>query len=244
MNIIETTKEYINAFLDLIYPSKTICYMCGGTLEKDAKYSLCHNCYNNLPHIPEHHCTKCGTPLKMIEDGPTCEQCKNNNYYFDRAISVVKYEKDVKNLIYKFKYSNHTYLATTIGSIMAYKLKQEGIKTDVIVPVPLYKGKEKERGFNQAILLSKHISKETNIPLDIDTLVRIKNTKVMYNLTRRERLENVENAFKVTNQEIITGEDILLVDDIFTTGSTVNACSKELTDSGAKSVTVLTFARD
>lgn len=245
MNIIKTAKEYTNAFLELIYPSKTICYMCSGTLEKDAKYSLCHNCYNNnLPFIPEHHCIKCGIPLRMTEDGSICERCKNSNYYFDRVISAVKYERDVKNLIYKFKYSNHTYLATTIGRIMAHKLKQEDIEADIIIPVPLYKGKEKERGFNQAILISKYIAEETNIPLNTDILVRTKNTKVMYNLTGKERLENVEGAFKVINKGIIVNKNILLVDDIFTTGATVNSCSKELTDGGAKSITVLTFARD
>lgn len=244
MKILKTMEEYTNAFLDLIYPSKTICYVCGGMLEKDAKYSLCNNCYNNLPFIPEHHCTKCGTLLRMIEDGPICQQCKNTNYYFDRAISIVKYEKDVKTLIYKLKYSNHTYLATTIGCIMADKLKQEGIEADIIIPVPLYKRKEKERGFNQAILISKYMAEKANISLNTDVLLRIKNTKVMHNLTRRERLENVDGAFEVINREIIANKDVLLVDDIFTTGSTVNSCSKELIDSGAKSVTVLTFARD
>ncbi len=244
MKILKKIEEYTDAFLDLIYPSKTICYMCGGTQEKDAKYSLCHNCYNNLPFIPEHHCVKCGIPLRMVEDGPICRQCANSNYYFDRAISTVKYEKDVKTLIYKLKYSNHTYLAKTIGYIMADRLEQEGIEIDIIVPVPLYKNKEKERGFNQSTLIGKYISEKTNIPLIVDSCVRIKNTKVMYNLTKRERLENVERAFKVTDQETIVGRDILLVDDIFTTGSTVNSCSKELVNSGAKSVTVFTFARD
>lgn len=244
MNIIETAKEYMNAFLDLIYPSETICYMCGGTLEKDAKYSLCKNCYNNLPFISEHHCTKCGTSLKMVESEPICEQCKKSDYYFDRAISVVEYKKDIKRLIYKFKYSDHTYLATTIGPMMAHKIKQEGTEADIIIPVPLYKNKEKERGFNQAVLLSRQISGETNIPLNADTLIRTKNTKVMYNLTRKERLENVRDAFRIINQDAIINKNIILVDDIFTTGSTVNSCSKELMENGAKSVTVLTFAKD
>ncbi|HZK57320.1 MAG TPA: ComF family protein [Clostridia bacterium] len=242
--IIEIIKEYANAFLDLIYPSKTICYICGGALEENAKYSLCHSCYNNLPFIPDHHCDKCGTPLRMIEDGPICQQCKKTNYCFDRAISVVEYKQDVKILIYKLKYSNHTYLATTFGYIMADKLKQEGIKADIIIPIPLHRSKEKERGFNQATLISKYIVEKINIPLNINALIRTKNTKVMHNLTRRERLENVEGAFEVVDKEAIINKDILLIDDIFTTGSTVNSCSKELINNGAKSVTVLTFARD
>ncbi len=237
-------QEYTNAFLDLIYPSKTICYMCSGTLREDAKYSLCYNCYTELPFIPDHHCVKCSGPLRMIEDGPICQQCTNSYHYFDRAISLVKYEKEVKTLIYKFKYSDHTYLARTMGTMMADKLKHEGIKVDLIIPVPLYKGKEKERGFNQASLIGKYIAKEINVLLNINTLYRVKNTKAMHNLSKRERLENIENAFKILNKELVADKDILLIDDIFTTGSTVNACSKELISCGAKSVTVLTFAKD
>lgn len=243
MKILKTIEEYTDALLDLIYPSETICFMCNNTLEKDTKYGLCRNCYNNLSFIPDHHCIKCSIPLRMIEDGPTCEQCTNSNYYFDRVISAVKYEKDAKILIYRLKYSGHTYLATAIGYIMADKLKEEGIREGLIIPVPLYKGKEKERGFNQAVLISKYIAKETGILLNTDALIRIEDTKVMYNLTKGEKLKNVENAFEVANQSAIIDKDILLIDDILTTGSTANACSKELINSGAKSVTVLTFAR-
>jgi len=213
-------------------------------LEENAKYSLCHNCYNNLSFIPDHHCNKCGAPLRMIENGPICQQCKNTDFYFDKAISAVKYQKDVKTLIYKLKYSGHTYLATTIGHIMADKLKQENIEADIIIPVPLHRSKERKRGFNQAILISKYMVGKIDISLDINALTRIKNTRAMHNLTRGERLENVEGAFEVANKEAIANKNILLIDDIFTTGSTVNSCSKELINNGAKSVTVMTFARD
>ena len=186
MGAFKVIKEYTNVFLDLIYPSKTICYMCGGTSKENAKYSLCHNCYNNLPFIQEHYCVRCSIPLRMTEDGSTCEQCKIGNYYFDRAISAVKYEKDVKSLIYKLKYSGHTYLAATIGFIMADKLKQESVKTDLIIPVPLHKNKEKERGFNQAAFIGGYIAKKTSIPFNTNVLIRTKNTKVMYNLTQKK----------------------------------------------------------
>jgi len=180
----------------------------------------------------------------MIENGPICQQCKNTDFYFDKAISAVKYQKDVKTLIYKLKYSGHTYLATTIGHIMADKLKQENIEADIIIPVPLHRSKERKRGFNQAILISKYMVGKIDISLDINALTRIKNTRAMHNLTRGERLENVEGAFEVANKEAIANKNILLIDDIFTTGSTVNSCSKELINNGAKSVTVMTFARD
>jgi len=244
VKIAEIASEYIDAILDLIYPSKAVCYMCESSLEKEAKYSLCLRCYSALPFIPEHHCIKCGISLRMIEDGPTCEGCKDSNHYFDKAISVVKYEEDPKKLIYRLKYSSHTYLARTMGAMMAHKLKDEGISIDLIVPVPLYKNKEKERGFNQAALLGKYITKETNIPLNIDALIRIKNTKVMHDLNKRERQENVEGAFKIVDNRVIMNKNILLIDDIFTTGATANACSKLLLDARAKCVTVLTFARD
>lgn len=228
MKIPKVLEEYTDALLDLIYPPTTIHEMCSGP----------------VPFIPEHSCFKCSIPLRMIEDGPTCYECRNTFYFFDRVISVVKYEEDIKNLIYKFKYSNHTYLARIMGAMMAHKLDQEGIQVDLILPVPLYKGKERERGFNQSTLLCKYIVKENNIPLNTDTLIRIKNTKVMHNLSKKERHENVSNAFKIIEKGVVMNKNILLVDDIFTTGATVNICSKLLIESGAKSVTVFTFARD
>jgi ComF family protein len=244
VNIVEIVKEYTDALLDLIYPSQAVCYNCGKSLEKESKYSLCLHCYNALPFISEHHCLKCGIPLRMIEDGPNCEECKDTHHYFDRAISVVQYEEDVKKLIYKLKYSHHTYLARIMGAMMAHKLKEECISIDLILPVPLYKGKEIERGFNQSALLGKYIANEINIPLNTDALIRVKNTKVMHSLTKRERHENVQDAFKVVDVWVIMDRNILLIDDIFTTGSTVNVCSQLLLSSGAKSITVLTFARD
>ncbi len=228
MKVLETLEKYKDALLELIYPSVTIHHICEGP----------------IPFISDHHCIKCSLPLRMIEDGPICQECKNNFYFFDRAISVVKYEGDIKKLIYKFKYSSHTYLARIMGTMMADKLKIEYIEADLIIPVPLHKNKEKERGFNQAALLGKYIAKETDILLNTDTLVRVKNTKVMHNLNKKERQENVKDAFKVIDKRVIKKKNIILVDDIFTTGATVNTCSRLLIESGAKSVTVLTFARD
>lgn len=244
MKILQNTKEYIGYALDLIYPSKTICYSCGKTIKGEEKYSLCQNCYKSLSFISDYNCNKCSVPLRMIEDGPYCESCKNTFYYFDKAIAVVSYQEDIKRLIYRFKYSNHTYLATTMAYMMSDKLEVEGFKIDLIIPIPLYKGKQRERGFNQSDLLSKYISEKINIPINTNTLIRSKNTKVMHKLSKRERQENVKDAFKVVDKWVIKDKSILLVDDIFTTGSTVNICSKLLTESGAKSIIVLTFARD
>lgn len=244
MNILKVAKEYSDAALDLIYPSKTICYSCGNTIKREQKHSLCPNCYNLLSFIPEHSCYKCGIPLRMIEDGPNCEECKKTFYFFHKAIAVVKYEEIVKRLIYRFKYSNHTYLSRTMGSMMADKLEEEGIEADLIIPIPLYKNKEKERGFNQSALLSKYISEKINIPVNTNNLIRVKNTKVMHSLSKKERVENVKDAFKVVDKWVIKDKSILLIDDIYTTGSTVNICSKLLIEAGAKLIIVLTFARD
>lgn len=228
MKILKLLEEYKDALLDLIYPPVSIYDICDGAIS----------------FIPEHSCIKCGIGLRMIEDGPTCQECENSHYYFDRAVSVVKYEEDIKKLIYRFKYSSHTYLARIMGAMMGQKLRGEGINVDLIIPVPLHKKREKDRGFNQSVLLARYIKKEINVPLNINTLLRVKNTKVMHRLTKKERRDNVEDAFKVVENGVIEDKDILLIDDIFTTGATVNACSQLLKNSGAKSVTILTFARD
>lgn len=228
MKIPKVLEEYVEALLELIYPPVTIEDLC---TEK-------------IPYISDHSCNRCGRVLRMVEDGPKCQECMSKEYHFHRAISVVKYEGEMKELIYGFKYTHRTYVGRIMGLMMADKIKAEGIEIDLILPVPLYGGKEKERGFNQATILSKYISKKSKIPFNIDVLVRTRNTKVMYNLTRRERQENVADAFKVLNNGVIIDKKILLVDDILTTGSTVDECSKLLLNFGAKTVTVLTFARD
>lgn len=228
MKIRKVLGEYMEALLELIYPPVTMEDLC---TEK-------------IPFISDHSCIQCGRGLRMMEDGPKCQECMGKEYHFHRAISVVKYEGEMKDLIYAFKYAHRTYVGRVMGWMMADKIKAEGMEIDLILPVPLYGDKEKERGFNQATILSKYISKKSKIPFNIDVLTRTRNTKVMHNLTKRERQENVTDAFKVLNNGVIINKNILLVDDILTTGSTVNECSKILLNFGAKTVTVLTFARD
>lgn len=225
MSMLKVLSEYADAILELIYPTN---------MEE----------FQDLPFISAHQCTLCSRELRMIEDGPLCKDCSGKNLYFDKVISVVKYDQNIKKLIYKYKYSGHTYLGRTMGELMGKKFLTETNREYIIIPVPLYKSKEIERGFNQSYLLAKYVGRETSIPLEKDSLIRVKNTKVMHSLSKKEREENVENAFKVAHSGVIKDKNIILVDDIFTTGSTVNACSKILKQSGAKSVIILTFARD
>lgn len=235
--------QYTEALLDLIYPHHIKCNLCNSYLNHGGKYGFCHGCLKNMAFITKNSCYQCGRPLTNEEDTRICRDCEDMEYFFHRAVAVVEYKGIFRDLIFRFKYKDATYLARDLGDMMAAVIKKEGLWGDVLVAVPLHRQREKQRGYNQSHLLAKHISRNLRIPYKKDLLLRVKNTKVMHNLSREERQENLKGAFQIRDRRGIDGKSILLIDDIFTTGATLNACSKVLMEGGAKSVAVVAFAR-
>ncbi|KAF0134209.1 MAG: ComFC [Candidatus Saganbacteria bacterium] len=201
--------------------------------------------------------------LKSILDlvfPPRCEVCLSPN---DKVIcggcaqkisflkpsafihSVGEYDGVLKTAILKFKFKNKTGLAEPLGAFMVKYLSQnlDMNKVDFIVPVPLHSKKFLERGFNQSELLSHAISKHYNLPTVSGLLFRVKETNPQFELPRNERIKNVKGAFEVRGANLLRDRNILLVDDIYTTGSTVSECTKILKTNGAKNVHVLTLSR-
>ncbi|MEE0248009.1 MAG: ComF family protein [Peptacetobacter hiranonis] len=170
-----------------------------------------------------------------------CKFCENKNFYFDRAISCIEYCDKSKVLVLSLKYYGNTYMSRYIGQVMRDKLEFEQLSADYIIPVPLHKKRMRIRGFNQAEKIASYLSKCTNIPI-IDCVKRNRNTKRLYALNKFQREKELKNAFevKVDSEEII-GKRIILVDDIFTTGTTVNEISKKLKIYGVDEIIVLTF---
>ena len=170
-----------------------------------------------------------------------CKFCENKNFYFDRAISCIEYCDKSKVLVLSLKYYGNTYMSRYIAQVMRDKLEFEQLSADYIIPVPLYKKRMRIRGFNQAEKIASYLSKCTNIPI-IDCVKRNRNTKRLYALNKFQREKELKNAFevKVDSEEII-GKRIILVDDIFTTGTTVNEISKKLKIYGVDEIIVLTF---
>ena len=170
-----------------------------------------------------------------------CKFCENKNFYFDRAISCIEYCDKSKVLVLSLKYYGNTYMSRYIAQVMRDKLEFEQISADYIIPVPLHKKRMRTRGFNQAEKIASYLSDYTKIPI-IDCIKRNRNTKRLYALNKFQREKELKNAFEVKDgSEEIIGKKIILVDDIFTTGTTVNEISKKLKIYGVDEIIVLTF---
>jgi ComF family protein len=186
-------------------------------------------------------CCVCGT----IGDDSFCPKCvsqiKFMPYTGRATASVAVYEGTIKKAIKKFKFNKKKRLAQPLAKIMLDNLPFKDF--DIIIPVPLHKIRSKGRGFNQSELLAKDISDFHKVPVLTDILVRVKNTVPQFELKKGERLKNIKGAFAVTDPDIIRRKNILLIDDIMTTGATTNECAKILFAAGAKRVFVYALAR-
>lgn len=170
-----------------------------------------------------------------------CKFCENKNFYFDRAISCIEYCDKSKVLVLSLKYYGNTYMSRYIAQVMKDKLDFEQLSVDYIIPVPLHKKRMRTRGFNQAEKIARYLSDYTEIPV-IDCVERNRNTKRLYALNKFQREKELKNAFEVKEgSEEIKGKIVLLIDDIFTTGTTVNEISKKLKIYGVDEIIVLTF---
>ena len=170
-----------------------------------------------------------------------CKFCENKNFYFDRAISCIEYCDKSKVLVLSLKYYGNTYMSRYIAQVMRDKLEFEQLSADYIIPVPLHKKRMRTRGFNQAEKIASYLSEYTNIQL-IDCVKRNRNTKRLYALNKFQREKELKNAFEVKDgSEKIKCKRVLLIDDIFTTGTTVNEISKKLKIYGVDEIIVLTF---
>jgi ComF family protein len=165
--------------------------------------------------------------------------------HFDRAFSPCVYEGAVKELIHEFKYKNKDYLGSTLGKLMVDFIKEYELPIDLIdfiIPVPLHKIRLREREYNQAEILSNHIGREFNRMVSNNILVRNRYTKTQTELEPENRLSNVKNSFSVTQNGVFKNKNLLLIDDVLTTGSTASEAAYALKNCGANIVFVLTLA--
>lgn len=237
MNII----EYI---LNLIFPNR--CIFCGKPTKLYSKNpNVCDRCEERVHSIYIENCVKCGAKLDNHYN-PYCKDCQSMNYICTDGVSVFHYN-DIKKTIFHFKYKGYKTDGIILGKYMSDCLKISGsidiLKADVIVPVPISRKKEKKRGFNQTAILAEKIGNELGIGYCGDMLKRIKNTVPQSKLTEKERKNNVMNVFEFNDKYSIEGKNILLVDDIFTTGSTLEECARTLMYSGAGKIYFITLAR-
>lgn len=214
----------LNKVLDLIYPQ--VCGICGKINTK----SLCNKCEINLKKY-------LAIQIDNYNDFGT---------YYDKHIYFFKYEGIIRKLLINYKFNEKSYL---YRSFVNFLLKQqkvfEIIKTyDIILPVPISKKRYNQRGYNQTELIAREISKRADIKLVTNCLYKLKNNVPQSTLNKDDRIENVKNAYIIKNSKIIKDKRVIILDDIYTTGSTVNECSKLLKQNNVKEILVMTIAKD
>ena len=212
----------INYVLNLIYPN--VCGIC----DKIYKKNLCPKCEIRLNNLAK---------LKIDY---------YNNKYFSKHLYIFKYEGIIKNKLIDYKFNQKTYIYKCIIEFITKNKKFCKIlkSYDIIIPVPIHYFRKVKRGYNQSELLAKGISKILGLNYKNNVLKKIKNNKPQSTKNKKDRKENVINAYKIKNVNEVTGKSIILLDDIFTTGNTVNECSKVLKQNGAKDVAIITIAKD
>lgn len=219
--------------LELLFPPR--CAICTEVLDlEERKGFLCHHCEKQIPYVPQGICPHCGG---ATDTAGFCDFCLRE-FAFESACAAFAYET-VRRAIHLFKYDGGEKLGEGLGRLLADYLekyhKELLRKTDLILSVPLHPKKERKRGFNQTHILCERVSAQTGLLFRKDILVRKRETAAQSTLDSPEqRRQNLKNAFAVT--EDLTGKRILLVDDIFTTGTTCNECAKELYRAGAREV--------
>ncbi len=238
----ETLTQNAAAFLNVVIPST--CPICK-TLT-DESPALCAACWKTLHFVSPPFCRSCAYPLEISDvPMPLCGKCAMNPLDLDATRTALVYDHYSKFLIMRYKHGNDLYLA----SIFTKWLQQFGEdliqNADLIVPVPLHPRRLFKRGYNQAAILSNRLSHLTGIPTNPCLLERTHHTPSQGHLTPKARQENLKGAFAVSKKYTasIKGQRILLVDDVMTTGTTLNECAKALKKGGATEVTALVLAR-
>lgn len=226
------------AILDIIYPVR--CPLCGEiVVPKDLR--ICSSCKEQLPYIKEPRCMKCSKPIEQ-EEKEYCSDCERKGYHYDKGYAVWIYNDVMRKSIADFKYhSRKEYAKFYVDEIIRlYGTKIKMLSPDVLVPVPVHRSKYLERGYNQADILARRIGKEMDIPVLSKLLIRNKKTMPQKKLSDKERLLNLLEAFQYNEKAAISYNNsitkVLLVDDIYTTGSTVEACANVLKNNGISEV--------
>jgi ComF family protein len=237
------------ALASIVFPAP--CRICAQPLDTGARIPFCRACLGLLMQtLPEPLCARCGRPIvsTAVAEGlsaPECHLCRNEVYSFDSARSFGAYTPEMARAILLLKYGE----VTPLGSWFAHRLaalvhqRPHVFTADVVVPVPLDRGRLKERGYNQAELIAKPLARLLGIPFRSYLLVRTRPRPNQLRLTRRERWETVRGAYATHQTAQVDKLRVLLVDDVFTTGATLDACSRALKGAGAARVAGLTVAR-
>lgn len=232
-------RKLIDFLKNTLYPYR--CPSCRKIVQNEA---FCNNCWKKLVFIEKPTCSICGEPLDIKKDQSLlCGRCLNKQHYFSKATSVFIYNRTIARAIYRLKFNRKTFLSRFFAKFIVNNVKN--FNSGYIVAVPIYKNRLVERGYNQSLLLAKEISKLTNIPYIENAILKVKSTLPQGKLTTAKRKNNLKSAFRINEKykNLLKNKNILIVDDVLTTGATADECAKILKKNGANRVFVGTIAR-
>lgn len=226
--------------LDLMFPNGITCIFCSEDIFSDDEHETCPRCEVKLPRIEGDICKKCGIPIYSMASH--CNRCISKAGRYKKARACFLYKEEVAVAIKNLKFENAKFLAKPLAKYLADLYKKEEFECDVIVPVPMHNDALKQRGYNQAELLAINLGKYLDIPVMLDNLQKIKNTKTQVTLDFKQRQDNLKDAFKVKDKSALCGKTVLVIDDVFTTGATIDNCTLALKKAKVKNVFALTIA--
>lgn len=234
--------KLINKLKNLIFPNA--CLYCNRIINESSFF--CLTCWPDLQFITNPKCNICSYPLEFEGITNICIKCQQSKPHYDQNISIFRYDKIIKRIISSLKYQDQQYLARKLAKLLIQNSKLDFAKFDIIICVPSHKKQLQKRKYNPSALLAKNICKITKNPnFQPNLLLKVKNTQPQAKLTKKQRLVNLNSAFKINPkfQQLVKNQSILIIDDVTTTQSTLNEISKTLKKLKPQNITTLTIAK-
>ena len=224
----------ISLLADVLFPSR--CVGCGSPVSVRSNF-LCAACARAIPLV-DTACPVCSAP----GPGDACPVCAGRHWYLDANIAVAEYRGVMKSILRELKFGRVRKLHAVLGGLAAAAVSARGVPADIITWVPMNAGKKRDRGFNQSELIARLLSRKTGIPCR-EMLYERRGAGVQRRLGLRDRFINILDRYETAAGADVSGRSVLVVDDIFTTGATVNECARQLKNAGARKVISVTMAR-
>lgn len=237
-----------HTLLDLIYPEALYCVCCGKIIDSSRPYRLCNECMDEIRWATGRTCRKCGKLLSANNPMEECYSCREHEHVFDMGFTCCEYGMNPRSMLFALKYKGRTDIGVTLAEIMHDRMKQirseSGLLYDAVLSVPMNREKEKQRGYNQAEIIGRSFAFREKTPYFRNVLRRVKDTPPLRGLTPAERKQILTSVMAVpeTERVWIAGKDLVLIDDIYTTGATMDAAADVLLKAGAERVYIFTFA--
>ena len=238
------------SLIDMIYPPR--CFICDGFLlrgpptPEHGGVHICEICLKDFQRLASPLCPVCGKPFfSGLPEDHWCEDCLRKRPLFEALLAPYLYEGSLMKAIHRFKYGSKGFIASSLGPLLGAFAKDRLKNPDdlLVMPVPLHPKRLRQRGFNQTLLLARHLVRHLPVELDFFNLRRIRHTAPQIGLGKDERRKNVRGAFRLSTPKTVRGRAILLLDDVATTGNTLNECARVLMKAGAERVLCLVLAR-